>query len=193
MTPTAAHALRPAVVFHAQDNGLINVGGNGLNGNSAATGSTASGLPNFGGLAWQATQLNTRDTGYTAPDGAGGWYYYGPDQVLYHNDYPGEVRASDVGTNAIGTVSSVFGAPAGGAPSGASSGGATAADPFTTLAQTFSSLAAAGAPTVASAPESTQPQVMPTQTGGGSNLLIPLVLLVLAGAAGWYYFRKKKK
>jgi LPXTG-motif cell wall-anchored protein len=189
-TPTASQALRPAVAIHTQDLGLINVGGSGLNGNSAATGSTASGLPNFGGLQWQPTKLNTRDTGYTAPDNAGGWYYFGPDNVLYHNSYPGEVRASDVSTSAVGSVQSYFGGTNAGAPS---AGASAPTDPFATLAQTFQSLANAGAPTVASAPQSTQAQVVPTQSGGGANLLIPVLVLLLAGGAAWYfYFRKKK-
>jgi hypothetical protein len=40
---------------------------------------------------------------YWASDGAGAYYYFGPDGTLYHDAYAGQVRPNDL-SNAIGDV-----------------------------------------------------------------------------------------
>lgn len=59
----------------------------------------------YGGLAWTPFILPTGDVGYWASDGAGEYYYFGPDNTLYHDSYPGEVQPGDL-SNAVGNVTS---------------------------------------------------------------------------------------
>lgn len=56
----------------------------------------------YGGLAWVPFFLPDGNTGYWAPKGDGTYYYFGPDTVLYHDNYPGEVQPQDVSPNAVG-------------------------------------------------------------------------------------------
>ena len=63
----------------------------------------------YGGLGWVPFTLPTGATGYWAPKSDGTYYYFGPDNVLYHDSYSGEVHQNDVSTNAVGNVTTYFG------------------------------------------------------------------------------------
>jgi hypothetical protein len=53
-------------------------------------------------------------TGYWAAKGDGTYYYFGPDGVLYNDDYAGEVQSGDVQANMIGNVATYDFVAAGG-------------------------------------------------------------------------------
>lgn len=76
----------------------------------------------YGGLDWVPFILPTGDTGYWAAKGDGTYYYFGPDPVLYHDNYPGEVQPQDVSTNAVGYAPTFDFAAADGTGSSASDG-----------------------------------------------------------------------
>ena len=58
----------------------------------------------YGGLDWTAFTLQSGDVAWWAPDSSGSQYYYfGADQVLYHDSYPGQVQPEDL-SNSVGNV-----------------------------------------------------------------------------------------
>jgi hypothetical protein len=86
-------------------------------------------------LAW--TPVAGVSGGYSAPDpdNPGQYLYYGPDQQVYRDAYPGEVHPGDVSKDKVGTLSTVLqqypGSSKGGSTtqSGAADGGAGTSAP----------------------------------------------------------------
>jgi hypothetical protein len=188
-TPTLATHFTTEAYRHGSDVAIMpnanNSGSIVPNGNSGSTGSSASGTPNYGGLPWkQITLPENGDKGYTAPDGSGGYFYFGPDQVLYHNQYSGEVHPNDVSPNAVGFVGAFFaGAPNMTQPA---QPGADTPSSLATLSTALSNLTGGGAPSVGGSVPSTSDTIVPT-TAGPSPVL-PLLLLLMAAGVGYFWY-----
>lgn len=121
-----------------------------------------------GAIAWQPITTAQGTQGYTAPDpnNPGQYLYYGPDQQVYRDSYPGEVQPGDVGKDKVGPLQQILasypGSSAGGkvassAPAAASGSGVSSLQP-TYLSQLFpNGLPQATAATAAPSSEVTAP------------------------------------
>lgn len=187
-TPALATHFETESIRHGSDvailPGATNAGSITPNGNSGSTGSSASGTPNYGGLPWVPFALPTGDTGYTAPDGSGGYFYFGPDNVLYHDAYSGQVKSGDVGANAVGFVGAFFaGSPNLTQPA---QPGATSSSDLSALTSALSTIAGAAPTTGTTDTPSTSDTLVPTTSGPDPT--IPIVLLVLACGVGYWWY-----
>ena len=58
----------------------------------------------YGNLDWTPFYLPNNAVGYWAPTGNGMYYYFGPDDTLYEDSYPGEVQPADTQADLVGNV-----------------------------------------------------------------------------------------